>query len=178
MDVRTDVRRAVRASRDARQILATHESSKARTVTIEDSYRKLGSLSLSQDDLIRQSLRAIESGLNRAAIVMAWAAFMDFVEEKLGSNGFKALNSAYPDWRIKDVDDLRDKKPDFQIIEALRAVKLTSKNETKSIQGMLSIRNESAHPSHFLPNLNQSLGYVSDVISRIEQLKSRRPKKR
>lgn len=42
---------------------------------------------------------------------MAWPAFMDFVEEKLASDKFRALNAKYADWKIADIEDLRDRKP-------------------------------------------------------------------
>ena len=105
MDVREVLRRVVRAEREARRILATHEASVDRVITVEETYDRLGKLSISQDDLLRQSLRAIESKLYRSSIVMAWAAFMDFAEEKLGEDGFKALNARYLKWKITTVED-------------------------------------------------------------------------
>ncbi len=178
MDVRELLHRVVRADLEARRILASHESAEARVITIEETYDRLGKLSIRQDDLIRQALRGIENALYRSAIVMAWAAFMDFAEEKLSSNKFKALNASYPDWKITDLDDLRDKKPDHQIVEALRVTKLCTKNEMKSIHGLLSVRNESAHPSAFLPDLNRALGFVSEILHRIEIMQPKKPSKR
>ncbi len=175
VDVRDILRRVVRADLEARRTLASHESAKARVITIEETYDRLGKLSLRQDDLIRQALRGIENSLYRSAIVMAWAAFMDFAEEKLAWKRFKALNASYPDWKVADIDDLRDKRSDYQIIEALRATKLCTKNEMKSIHGLLSVRNESAHPSAFLPDLNRVLGFVSDVLHRIEIMRPKQP---
>lgn len=168
------VRRIVRAERDARRILATHESSKTRVITVEDTYARLGKLSLRQDDLFWQALRSIENSLYRSAIIMAWAAFMDFVEEKVAEDGFSALNAKYPNWKITDIDDLRDSTNDYQIIEALRKVELVTKSEMKSLHGFLSIRNESAHPSGFFPDINEALGFVANLLQRIERI---RPKK-
>lgn len=175
MDPREAIRRMVSAEREARRILATHESSGTRVFTVEATYARLGRLSIQQDDLLRQALRAIEHGLYRSSIVMAWAAFMDFVEEKLASDKFQALNASYVDWKIVDIEDLRDRKPEYQIIEALRKVKLCSKGEAKSILGLLGTRNEAAHPSAFLPDLNESLGFVSNLLQRIERMKQRWP---
>lgn len=171
-------RDVTRATREARRILASHESSTARTITIESAYDKIGGLSLDQTDLLRQGLRAIENGLYRASYVLAWAAFMDFAEVKLSVDDFKAVNTVYPSWGIQDIDDLRDKRTDYQIVEALRETRLMTKNETKAVQGMLSERNEAAHPSHFLPDLNRALGYVADVVGKIDQLQNRLPKAR
>ncbi len=99
---------------------------------------------------------------------------MDFTEQKLASDGFVAVNRRYAAWKIVDVEDLRDRTSDYQIIEALHEVRLCSKSEKKSLQGMLSMRNECAHPSSFLPDLNGALGFVSQVLHRIDLLKKKR----
>jgi hypothetical protein len=175
VDVREVLRRVARAEREARRILATHEASVDRIITIEQTYDRVGKLSISQGDLLKQALRAIEHGLYRSAIVMAWAAFMDFAEEKLGEDGFVTLNAKYVKWKIANVEDLREKIPDFQIVTALKAVKLSTKTGEKTLQGLLGQRNESAHPSEFLPDINESLGFVSNVLQRIERMKPRKP---
>src|SRR4051794_39932735 len=64
---------------DARTILAKHEATPERVVTLEQSYENLDSLSIDQDDLFREALRATESGLFRATHVLAWAGFIDFL---------------------------------------------------------------------------------------------------
>jgi hypothetical protein len=45
-------------------------------------------------------------------------------------------------------------------------------NET--IHGMLSKRNECAHPNDFFPDMNMTLGYISELLSRVAALQ---PKK-
>ncbi len=172
-DIREIVRLVRRADREARRILATHESSASRVITIEETYSRVGKLSVQQDDLLRQALRGIENGLYRSAIVMSWAAFMDFTEQKLASDGFVAVNARYSAWKIIDIEDMRDRITDYQIIEALHGVRLCSKGEKKSLHGMLSMRNECAHPSSFLPDLNGALGFISQVLHRIELLKTK-----
>jgi hypothetical protein len=67
---------------EARLILARHETSPERIITISASYERLSALSLKQDELFRQSLRCIESSLFRAAHVLYWAGFMDFTRRK------------------------------------------------------------------------------------------------
>src|SRR3989442_11936213 len=128
--------------RDAHRILAVHEAAPSRLVLLEDTYKKLGALTLRQDDLLRQALRCIENELYRAAHVMAWAAFMDFFEEKLASDGLVKLHSARPAWTSTAMEDLLEKVPEFQIIEAAHASGLCQKNEAKALQGLLNKRNE------------------------------------
>jgi ribosomal protein S18 len=105
---------------------------------------------------------------------MAWAAFMDFLELKLSSDGFKKLRVAYPRWNFKTIEDLREEVSEYQIIEATRKVGLCEKNQTKALQGLLNKRNECAHPSNFYPGLNETLGYISEVFQRIRAIQ---PKK-
>ena len=47
-----------------------------------------------------------------------------------------------------------------------RDLKLLGKGEHKSLQDLLSKRNESAHPSGYKPGLNEALGYVSELLNR------------
>lgn len=152
--------------KEAHVILASHESSRSRVVTIEGTYKQLANLSLRQDELFRQGLRCVEHTLFRAAHVMAWAGFMDFLEEKLGSDGFNKLNNARPKWNIAALDQLRETHAEYQIIDAAREAGLCTKSMAKCLHGLLSKRNECAHPSDYSPGLNETLGYVSELISR------------
>ncbi len=157
--------------RQAHALLAIHESSsKSRVVVLDDTYRSLGVLNLRQDDLMRQALRCIEAGLYRAAHVMAWAAFMDFLEEKFQSDGLVRLRAARTAWKGKNIEEMREYVNEFQLIEATLDLGLSTKNEVKALHGLLNKRNECAHPSNYYPQLNETLGYVSEVLQRIKTL--------
>jgi hypothetical protein len=158
---------------EAHAILGRHESSPSRVVLLEDSYKKLTALTLKQDDLMRQSLRCMEKELYRASHVMAWAGFMDFLEEKLGTDGFGKLHAQRPKWIFANVVELREMVVEYQIIEAAWDVGLCEKSETKALQGLLNKRNECAHPSDFYPGLNEAIGYFSEILQRIETLRKK-----
>jgi hypothetical protein len=166
-------RRAVAFSKQANAILATHESAKSRIITIEESYKELTSLSIKQDDLFRQALRCIEHSLYRAAHVLAWAGLMDFFEEKLAKDQFKKLAQSKPNWKLKSIEDLRDLGSDFQVVEVLRELGLCSKIEEKALKGLLNRRNECAHPTDYYPQLNETLGYISETLQRLGQFQKR-----
>ncbi len=153
-------------------ILKTVESSSARVVTIEESYKQLSNLSIKQDDLFRQSIRCIENGLYRAAHVMAWAAFIDYFHEKLSEDGFIKLQLVRQNWRLSDIGDLREQS-DYHVIEAAKEMKYLSRTEQKALHGLLNRRNECAHPEDYFPGLNESLGYLSELIKRINTFQSR-----
>jgi hypothetical protein len=158
---------------EAHALLGKDERSPSRVVELAATYKKLTALTLKQDDLMRQSLRCTENELYRAAHVMAWAAFMDFFEEKLASDGLVKLRAARPNWTFTSMEDLREKMPEYQIIEAAFVSGLCQKNEMKALQGLLNKRNECAHPSDFYPGLNECLGYISELLKRIETLQKK-----
>jgi hypothetical protein len=172
--LKTALAKARGFERQAHAILSYVESASSRVITIEESYRKLTGLTLKQDELFRQSLRCTEQGLFRAAHVMAWAGFMDFIEEKLSKRRMSKLKKARPNWNYPSMEELREYVSEYQIIEACKDVGLCRKNEVKALHGLLNKRNECAHPSEFYPLLNETLGFISELIQRVETLKARK----
>ena len=154
-------------------ILARVETSPSRIITVEESYNRIAGLSIKQDDLFRQALRCVENELFRAAHVMAWAAFIDFLHNKLAEDGFVKLKMARPNWKLTTPEDLREQS-DFQLIDAAKDTGFLRRTEQKAMQGLLNRRNECAHPEDFYPGLNESLGYLSELVGRIETLKARK----
>lgn len=162
-----------RFEEEAHFIFSSLETSKSRIVNLEYTYKKLGGLSIHQDELFRQSLRCVENELYRAAHVMAWAGFIDFMDEKLASDGFVKLKTERSKWNFLSLEDLREISTEYARIEAAKAVGLCSKTEMKAFHGLLNKRNESAHPSAYYPDLNETLGYISELLKRIEDLQTR-----
>ncbi len=158
---------------EAHTILSTHESAPSRLILLEDTYKQLERLSLRQDELIRQALRCIESRLFRAAHVMAWAGFMDFLEVKLASDGLKKVRTLRTAWKASSIEELRENIVEYQLIDVAKDLGLITKTESKAFHGLLNKRNECAHPSDFYPLLNESLGYVAEIMQRISQLQPR-----
>ncbi len=164
------LKKALAFRQEAQQLLSKFEESPHRVVTLKKSYEDLGKLSIKQDELFRQALGCCESSLYRSAHVMAWAGFMDFLEEKIASDGFKKLHQEYPKWNYSTLEDIRENVSEFQLIEAAKRLGLCGKNVKNALQGMLSKRNECAHPSSFCPGLNETLGYISELFQRIKYL--------
>ncbi|TET37460.1 MAG: hypothetical protein E3J65_06500 [Dehalococcoidia bacterium] len=158
--------------KQCRSLLATVEASRTRVITVEESHRRIEGLSIKQDDLFRQALKCIEHGLYKPAYVMAWAAFVDFFHQKLAEDSFAKLRLARPKWKLASVEDLRE-QADYQMIDAAFDVGMVRKQERKALHGLLNRRNECAHPEDFNPGLNESLGYVSELLRRVETVKAR-----
>jgi hypothetical protein len=154
---------------EAQEALAGHEDALARVLTLQGSFARLAGLSLDQDQLFREALRAVEHRLFRAAHVLAWAGFIDYFHNFLIPGHAAALTAARPAWNLHSVDDLRD-YADFQVIEAAKAAGIYKNTMMKALHGLLNRRNECAHPSDHAPDLNQTLGYISELFSRVEQL--------
>jgi hypothetical protein len=156
---------------EAHQILSRHESAVAsRVVVLEQAYDSLALLNIKQDDIMRQALRCAENGLYRAAHVMAWAACMDYIEEKLAADHLAKLRSVRPNWRGRDIREMAEYIAEYQLVESLKAVGLTTKNETNALLDLLRRRNECAHPTGYLPQANETLGYIAEIIQRITKL--------
>jgi hypothetical protein len=158
--------------KEAHALLATHEASGSRVVILEESYDKLTKLTLKQDELFRQALRCVEHKLFRAAHVLAWAGFMDLLEEKLASDGLVKLRAAKTAWKAGNVEELRENVVEYQLIEAAKDLGLCTKTEMKALNGMLNKRNECAHPNDFFPDMNITLGYISELLTRVAALQT------
>lgn len=169
------VKRVQSFEAEAHKILGVVESAHSRKITLNESYDRLQALSISQDDLFRQSLRCVEVGVMRAAHVMAWAACMDFLQELAAKDSYASLNTAMPNWQVQVGEDLGERFTDHAIIEAMKKAGFLKKPEMKAFHGMLSKRNECAHPSDFYPEMNETLGYVSEIFRRIAVLQKRHP---
>jgi hypothetical protein len=172
-DVAPVLARAQAFRDEAHLILGRHEAAPSRVIILKATYEKLGKLSLSQDDMLRQALRCSEQGLYRAAHVMAWAAFVDFLFEKLNSDGLVKLRAGRPRWVGKDIFEMAEWYPDHQFIDAARDIGFATKNEAKQMISLLDRRNECAHPTAYYPDLNMTLGYVSQLLQLIASLQPR-----
>ncbi|WP_155887733.1 hypothetical protein [Paucidesulfovibrio longus] len=167
---------------EARNILSTHETSPDRVITLTTTRQAIVGLSLRQAQLFRQAVRCVEHRIYKAAHVMAWAAFMDFLEDKLTEDNFRHLHNAFPNWTDwAAVEDLRENVVEHQLIGAAHRLSLIGKSEEKILQGLLAKRNECAHPSSYSPGMNETLGYVGELLQRIKDIQRRsckvRPKK-
>ncbi|MFI5399229.1 MAG: hypothetical protein ACHQ9S_27175 [Candidatus Binatia bacterium] len=167
------LQRADAFRKEAHAILATHEAARSRVFVLEDSYKTLTGLSLRQDDLLRQALRCAETSLFRAAHVMAWAGLMDFLEEKLESDSLVKLRKARPKWQGADISEMAESIPERQLVDVTVDVGLCTKNDAKALVGLLNKRNECAHPTAYYPQLNETVGYISEVLQRIKVLQPR-----
>jgi hypothetical protein len=157
---------------DLAKHLAKRERSAHRVITLEESFSKLAGLSLKQHELMSEALRCIEHSLYRPAHVAAWTAFVDFLHDWTMEPGrLSALQSARSKWALSTKADL-GLQTDFALVEALKAAGLIQNNLMKALHGLLNKRNECAHPDEYTPSVNDTLGYLDELMKRIEQLQT------
>lgn len=170
-------RRAAAFEVAAHRLFSSFDSSPSRVIELVEARKQLTILSLKQDDLMREALRAIEVDLLRPAIVMAWAAFMDFIEDKLASDNLVTVHSKRPAWaKHKSIDDIKENVSEYQLVEVAKDAKVITKAEMKALHGLLSKRNECAHPTGYKPKLSEAVGFIAELLNRIPTIDQRSPK--
>lgn len=162
----------------AHEMLSAFETAPSRVISVAATVKQIEGLNLKQSQLLRESVTATEQCLYRAAIILAWAAFMDFLQEKMASSeGLPALHRSRPAWtKHGTIDELRENVTEYHMLDAARDMRLLTKAECKALHGLLSKRNECAHPSGYIPSYNETLGYVSELLNRIPTINQRRVK--
>lgn len=159
---------------EAHRLLGRVESAKSRVIDVDQTRTRVATLSLRQDELFRQAIECVTFGLFRGAHVMAWAGFIDYLEEKLSSDGLTKVRAARPEWsKFKTMEEITENVPEAQLIDVARDIGLVGKSEGKVLHGLLSKRNECAHPTGYCPGLNESLGFISELLNRVEKLSTR-----
>jgi hypothetical protein len=157
---------------DAQTLLSKHGVGIARLIDLKGISKSLGILNIKQEGLIREALDCAERGNYRASHVMAWSAFIDYVEEQIVADLTK-LSSVRPNWRINVADDLIEIASEYEVISTAKAMGMFTKNQMKSVHGLLSKRNECAHPTGYDPGLDEALGYIAELLKRIRTIESR-----
>ncbi len=172
--VRIFYERALKFQDEAHSILGRVDGAHSRVVSLERTRREAENLSLYQKKLFEEAIRCIEHGCFRAAHVVGWAAFMDYLERKLASDDLRKVKRARPKWsRFRNIEELRDNIAEHQFIDVARDIGIILKSECKTLHGLLAKRNECAHPSNYDPDMNATIGYISELICRIRSLEER-----
>lgn len=160
---------------EASAILSTVESSDSRRISLDTSYKNLSNLNIKEDDLFRQALRCVELAVYRGAHILAWCGFFNCIIRLIESDNFAQFKSQRPNWKFENREELGEKYSEHQVIETLKLMGLIGSADSKALIGLLSRRNECAHPTDYFPDLNQTLGYISELFLRLEKIQKKYP---
>ncbi|QQR75335.1 MAG: hypothetical protein IPJ17_07095 [Holophagales bacterium] len=158
------VQAAARARSAAHSALAAHEASASRVVLLEDLLKKLKAAPIDVQDYFREALDCLERGLNRSAVVLAWAGHFYVLSETMYRKHEADIRQVRPKWSFKDLADLKEQYAEAQLLDVAREVKFLGRAELRVLQGQLSHRNQCAHPTLFRPSSNFAIGYVDEMI--------------
>lgn len=173
MNIENIIAKSRKFEEEAHIILGKHENAKAsRVILLRQTYDQLQHLSTKQNELLTQAIQCVECELYRSAIVMSWAGLIDVVEEFAVAN-INSIKVCREKWKVESIHDLREGYPEAQLIDAMKDAKLITKGEWKALHGLLSRRNECAHPSDYSPGLNEALGFISEILNRLERFHER-----
>ncbi|MHA1246804.1 MAG: hypothetical protein ACTSPE_05710 [Candidatus Thorarchaeota archaeon] len=149
---------------EAENILSRHETSVTRVVSLESTLQQIESLNLKQEGLLKEAIECIQNALFRAAYVMSWAAMADYLQEWLVSDKMGNLARVRPKWETTTAKKLRESANEYQIIETLRACGYITRDTMQALHGLLKRRNMCAHPTDYRPDLNMTIGFVSEIL--------------
>jgi hypothetical protein len=164
------VRRVEQLETQLLKLLDAHEEVRARMAIVQSLQRQLEELNLERNILLRDSLLAVEAGLFRAAHILAWGGFIDFLCEQFSID---SVMHEYPKWQVESIDDLHRVKED-QLIEAGKRIGLYRQNTMKTLHGLLNDRNQLAHGSGHFPEFNETIGSFHKLFREIKLIQANR----
>lgn len=162
--------RATTARKEAHRILAQHEQARSRVILLTDLPKELSGLPVDVQDYFREACTCLEQDCRRAATVLSWAGFFHVFVEALLARHEADLRSQRPKWSFKDATELKEKYPEAQILQAAQLVGFISKSKLRQYDGLLSRRNDCAHPTLYTPTLNSAVGFLDDMIQQTARL--------
>lgn len=162
-------KRALKATADAHKILSVHEASKSRVILLENLLDDLSSLPVDIQDYFQEAVTCLEFDLKRAAIVLSWSGFFSVISESFYRSHESVIRSCRPKWNFKDLTELKERYPEYQILETFKVVKLIKNSELQIYLGQLATRNKCAHPTLYSPSLNSAIGYLDEMIQQTKK---------
>jgi hypothetical protein len=156
----------------AREWLQRHIEVQARLKALGPLHKRLNDLSLEQDGLLRDGLRAAEADLFRASHTLAWGGLVDFLYKPFTVD---AVNNKRPKWKLESLEELYA-KPDSQLIDVGKELGYYSESIRRILQGLLTDRNRCSHGSGYDPVLADVQGFLSKIFHVITDLKTKYPR--
>ena len=168
--MRVILRAAEDFEKEANRIFLPFDTSRsARVFDAAKALSEISSLTSVQADFLRQSVRSVESGIYRGAIVMAFCAISDIAAD-LAVSEQASVKSVRSKWSFNSKDELLEQFPDSQVFDALKEAGVVTRTIQKTLHSLLHRRNQCAHPSAFQPGPDEALGYIRECMATLAAL--------
>ena len=122
-------------------------------------------------EFVEEAIACCESGLYRAAVVLAWVGAVSLLYEHVLVDHLKEFNQACekrdPKWRTaKTVDGLaRLKEADFLLI--LESISVIGKSTKQELEGCLTLRNGCGHPNTLKVSKQRVLAHIESLVDNV-----------
>jgi|GEM_PF-5127008 len=135
----------------------------------------------SEQDYIDEALRCFESKCFRASIILCWTAGMDRIIKKIETIGFDKFDIAAKclaqskrfRWfnsspkTCKDIDEFRKDVREQHICATLYELQLLPQPYVEAMRGFLTLRNNCAHPSGYVPTDGEAIACFTFILGNI-----------
>lgn len=115
------------------------------------------------EEELHEARACADHGLHRPAFVAAWNGYVALALTFLAADGFAAVRSVRPSWKLTSVEDLAMKTPGAELLRILSELDLTNGEMGDLLPLYLQRRNDCAHPTSFRPTATETHAYVLDV---------------
>lgn len=160
-------RRAASAGRSARSVLARHETSKDRVMSLEAMIALVGSLPDDVRIYFLEAVRCLEKDLCRPAVVAIWSGFIFLFAQALD----EAIEEPSDHSASRRVRSRKRWRSDSETLRLAAQRDFIRPQEQKELEGHLAVRNRCAHFSSGPPiTLNQALGIADALLRRVVSL--------
>ena len=156
--------RSISARKASHNALAKHDGATSRIVVLEDLLKGLSGAPIDVQDYFGEAITCLEHGLFRSGIVLAWAGQFDVYSEMLFAKHEPDIRASRKKWVFSDLSDLKENYPEAQLLDVGKEVGFIKRPVLRMLQGHLSTRNQSAHPTLYRPSMNSAIGYVDEMI--------------
>jgi len=102
-------------------------------------------------EFLEESIKALEFGLRRSAVVLSWVGAVSILYEEVLKNHLPVFNAEAkarnPKWKpAKTADDLAKLK-EYEFLQILAAISVIGKNTKSELEQCLKLRNSCGHPN-------------------------------
>lgn len=120
-------------------------------------------------DYLDESIRALQAGVLRAGVILAWTAAMSNVRKRCARHSYHTINALLKKHWAKAPDV--SKSEDFALVREQTLLQVAydlgefDKNEKDMLMEHLNLRNKCAHPGQYKPQAMKVSAFLEDLMT-------------